>query len=288
MKKSILASLLTFAFCLSLSSQQYGSLKDSRDGKIYKTVKIGDQVWIAENLNVTTFRNGDSIPQARTNEDWLNAADSCKPAWCYYDNDPDCGIFFGKLYNWYAVADPRGLAPNGYKIPTESDIDIFISQISKPLLYFGPKSDDYIIVESIKLLSKKGWELAKEEKNNIVRSYLFNDRLNLNLETKYWGSVGFNALPGGERDLFRGDTINRNYIPNFRVRYFGSSWWGLTDYRSTKKDTKFCVYNGNLNEMDCVDEKKTAINYQILFGFSHLLIHFKDKGAGFYVRCIKD
>ncbi len=111
----LLPSLILFQ---NLYAQQFESLKDSRDGKVYKTVKIGEQVWMAENLNVSTFRNGEPILQTITKTDWENAIKNKKPAWCYYDNDIKNGEKYGKLYIWFAVNDPRGLAPIGWHIPT--------------------------------------------------------------------------------------------------------------------------------------------------------------------------
>jgi len=87
----------------------------------FKSVKIGIQTWMAENLNVSTFRNGDPIPQAKTDEEWKKAGDNEQPAWCYYDNDPANGAKYGKLYNWYAVIDPRGLAPEGWHVPSDAE-----------------------------------------------------------------------------------------------------------------------------------------------------------------------
>lgn len=88
---------------------------------IIKYVKIGTQTWMTENLNVDRFKNGDLIPHAKSNEDWEKAGNNGEPAWCYYDNDPSNGAKYGKLYNWYAVNDPRGLAPEGWKIPSHED-----------------------------------------------------------------------------------------------------------------------------------------------------------------------
>jgi uncharacterized protein (TIGR02145 family) len=85
------------------------------------TVRIGTQTWAVANLNVSTFRNGDTIPEARTNKEWVAAGESGKPAWCYYNNDPANGPKYGKLYNWYAVNDPRGLAPAGWTMPGDAD-----------------------------------------------------------------------------------------------------------------------------------------------------------------------
>jgi uncharacterized protein (TIGR02145 family) len=85
------------------------------------TVKIGNQTWAVANLNVSTFRNGDTIPEAKTNQEWVKAGESGKPAWCYYNNDPANGKKYGKLYNWFAVNDPRELAPAGWSLSNDAD-----------------------------------------------------------------------------------------------------------------------------------------------------------------------
>ena len=84
-------------------------------------VTIGKQVWMTENLNVDKFRNGDPIPEAKTDKEWSKAGKNGQPAWCYYNNDSSNGNRYGKLYNWFAKNDPRGLAPEGWKIPTDED-----------------------------------------------------------------------------------------------------------------------------------------------------------------------
>jgi len=84
-------------------------------------IKIGNQVWMAKNLAVDKFRNGDAIPEAKTKQEWEEYGDAGKAAWCYYDNDPSNGEKYGKLYNWYAVSDPRGLAPDGWHIPSDAE-----------------------------------------------------------------------------------------------------------------------------------------------------------------------
>ena len=83
-----------------------------------QTVIIGTQVWTSKNLNVDTYRNGDEIPQVQDEKAWANLTTG---AWCYYNNDASNGTKYGKLYNWYAVHDPRGLAPKGYHIPTDAE-----------------------------------------------------------------------------------------------------------------------------------------------------------------------
>ena len=87
----------------------------------HKSTKIGDQIWMTKNLDVSAFRNGDPIPEVKTNEEWIQAAADKKPAWCYYENNPANGAIHGKLYNGFAMMDPRGLAPEGYRIATDAD-----------------------------------------------------------------------------------------------------------------------------------------------------------------------
>jgi|SRR5690606_15915364 len=84
------------------------------DGNTYSVVQICNQKWMAENLNVSKYRNGDIIPQVQDSTQWTNLTTG---AWCYYENNTTSG----KLYNWYAANDPRGLAPEGWKIPTNEN-----------------------------------------------------------------------------------------------------------------------------------------------------------------------
>jgi uncharacterized protein (TIGR02145 family) len=97
----------------------------------YDTCQIGQQVWMAQNLNEPHFRNGDLIKQAKTLDEWKKAGNTCTPAWCYYNNDSALGEKFGKLYNWYAVNDPRGLAPKGWGLPANADFQQLLRTLGK-------------------------------------------------------------------------------------------------------------------------------------------------------------
>jgi len=81
-------------------------------------VKIGTQTWTTKNLDVTKYRNGDAIPQVQDKNAWANLTTG---AWCYFENKTANGTKYGKLYNWYAVNDPRGLAPKCYHIPSDEE-----------------------------------------------------------------------------------------------------------------------------------------------------------------------
>lgn len=94
-----------------------GSVTDI-DGNTYASIIINTKQWMKQNLNVSKYRNGDVIPQVTDVTEWENLTTG---AWCYYDNETDNGTIYGKLYNWYAVNDPRGLAPTGWHIPTDQE-----------------------------------------------------------------------------------------------------------------------------------------------------------------------
>jgi uncharacterized protein (TIGR02145 family) len=157
--KTILMSIALFLFGINLIAQP----KKATDSKTIKTIKIGTQIWMAENLDVTTFRNGDKIIEAKTKEEWKQAYEGKKPAWCYYNNDPSNGAKYGKIYNWHAVNDARGLAPNGWNLPSNSDWNT----LNLGLNEMGGK----------KMKSTSGW---KENGNGT-------------------NQCGFAALPGGIR-----------------------------------------------------------------------------------------
>jgi uncharacterized protein (TIGR02145 family) len=95
----------------------YGSMID-QDGNVYKTIVIGTQEWMAENLNTRTYRNGDTITNAVDINQWTNLSVG---AWCYHDNNSQRECPFGKLYNWYAVADPRNVCPMGWHVPSNEE-----------------------------------------------------------------------------------------------------------------------------------------------------------------------
>ena len=84
-------------------------------------LEIYNVIWEPKNLDVDKFRNGDTIYNAKSNEEWVKAGKDGKPAWCNYKNDSINGSIYGKLYNWYAINDPRGLAPKGSHIATAEE-----------------------------------------------------------------------------------------------------------------------------------------------------------------------
>jgi len=151
------------------------------------SVKVGNQEWITKNLNVQRFANGDLIPQANTVKEWESAGKNKQPAWCYYKNDPANGPTYGKLYNWYAVNDPRGLAPHGWHIPTDSEWTTLTT-------YLGETTAGF------KLKSATGWSENGNGNNNSNMAglpggtcYTDGSFTMLGLIGYWWSSSEFNA-----------------------------------------------------------------------------------------------
>ncbi len=153
----------------------------------YEEVRIGNQVWMTRNLNVATFRNGDTIPEAKTIAEWRKALSKKQPAWCYYNNDSTNGAVYGKLYNWNAVKDKRGLAPVGWHIPSGNEWGVLYD-------FLGGKKGNM----ARKLKSTTGWDKKGNGDN----------------------TVGFNALPSGDREF---DAIN-NPNNGYRWRGVSTTW----------------------------------------------------------------
>jgi uncharacterized protein (TIGR02145 family) len=88
------------------------------DGNLYNTVTIGSQVWMVENLKVSKYRDGTSIPNVTDNTQWTNLTTG---AYCYYENNSSFNNTYGKLYNWYAVNNSKNIAPTGWHVPSDAE-----------------------------------------------------------------------------------------------------------------------------------------------------------------------
>lgn len=271
-----------FFFSSSISCVDYNkkeskndiAMQTLKDNNIYDSVVIGEQIWMINNLDVSVFRNGDTIFQAKTNEEWINATKNKIPAWCYYNNNEinqitnaeelaqsmvefreknwheevpydtseltiekarefyqkqnksiiDCR----KLYNWYAINDPRGIAPEGWTIPTRDDFDQLVKHYGNP------------------------WR----------------ENFTLEFINKYWGGVnvnGFNACPCGRR-LYNG---------NFEGLLSEAVFWTKT---SKDNNNAFALVIFPLGGGGVAgDDFTNGVNTD----------YYSNKGNGFSVRCIK-
>jgi uncharacterized protein (TIGR02145 family) len=170
----ILVVLLFFIFACSEKSTEpestfeTGTVTDI-DGNVYQTVKIGNQWWMAENLKVTRYSNGDSIDKVIDNI-WK---DYRIGACCSYDNDESNVTNYGLLYNWYATVDSRGIAPTGWHVPNDIEWQIVID-------FLGGRE---IAGGKMKEVSAEYWQSPNTGASN---------------------ESGFSALPGGRRDSYSG------------------------------------------------------------------------------------
>lgn len=144
---------------------------------IFPEILIGNQIWMSQNLNIDRFQNGDIITEAKTDEEWAEAGENGQAAWCYYENDPMNGEKYGKLYNWFAVFDKRGLAPEGWRVSTIKDWGELYDFILEDNPFLKGQNISY------KIKSKSEWDTN----DGLYKKPNGDDAYN------------FNALPGGSR-----------------------------------------------------------------------------------------
>jgi len=111
-------TLLVVSLLFLTTSFVVGQTVTDIDGNVYQTQVVGDQEWMIENLRVSKYRNGEDILTNMELDQWKVAAEGI---WANYENNPSNDALYGKLYNWYAVADSRGLCPTGWHVPTDND-----------------------------------------------------------------------------------------------------------------------------------------------------------------------
>lgn len=221
----ILVAVISFLISIPFFAQESNYLKDRRDGKIYKTVSLGTQHWMAENLDVVAFLNGDLIAQATNFQEWEAAQINETPAWCYYAFNAENGKKYGKLYNWYAVIDPRGLAPEGWRIPSYSDW----KTLENYAFYKGSTATSI----SQQLMSKTAW----------------------NDSVKGTDELKFNALPGGYHETY--DSIGLGEI----AYYWSDDFEKMVYLNSSLTDT-FGIgscqdgFDGNGFSVRCIKNNK--------------------------------
>ena len=167
------------------------------------TVVIGTQEWMLRNLDVTKYRNGDDIPEITDQTQWNNLTTG---AWCYYNNDPANGAIYGKLYNWYAVTDPRGLAPVGYHVPSLAEYIILRD-------YLGGSS---AAGGALKETGTTHWQSPNTGATN---------------------SSGFTALPGG----YRNGTANF-----FHINLYNFLWTSTPGGEINEAYNFYTSYNSSL------------------------------------------
>jgi uncharacterized protein (TIGR02145 family) len=195
MKKLFIAFALTsalFSYKNETIAQTIGkpglNITDS-EGNSYKTVTIGTQTWMAENLKTSKYSDGTTIPNITENTQWSQLTTG---AWCYFNNDQKFNSKYGKLYNWYAVSPTtngsKNICPTGWHVPTDAEWTVLTN-------YLG---GEFVAGGKLKEVDTTSWYSPNTESTNMSL---------------------FTGLPGGTR------YGSGNYVG---IGYYGS-WWSSTE-----------------------------------------------------------
>ena len=193
----------------------YGEVTDI-DNNTYKTIQIDESIWMAENLRVSRYQNGDPIQNISNNTDWKN---NNTGALCSYNNNNQNDIPYGKLYNWFAVFNSKKICPAGWHIPTDTEWSGLES-------FLGGNS---IAGGKMKSTGTKYWNCPNGGADN---------------------SSGFSALPGGKRDadgIFFDINTGGNwwtatdYEPEFALNRTLSYLNGFFEFNGELKSSGFSV-----------------------------------------------
>jgi uncharacterized protein (TIGR02145 family) len=188
---------------------------------VYKTVTIGTQIWMKTNMDIDHYQNGDEIPQVTNDNQWANLTTG---AWCYYLNGENYDIYFGKMYNWYAINDPRGFAPEGWRIPMDNDwmtLEKFLGMSQAESVNTGWRGT--IEGNKLKQEGTENWSSPNEGYN---------------------GS-GFTALGGGYRTSDGFFNIIKDY----------GGWWSISDNDFTTSWARTLKYNSSQVERATYSKK---------------------------------
>ncbi|SVD62854.1 uncharacterized protein METZ01_LOCUS415708, partial [marine metagenome] len=184
---------------LLLLSLSFGIVTDI-DGNIYETVHIGSKIWMAENLKVTHYRNGDEIPTGYSNAEWADLGSSQSDAYAVYDDDSLNAEIYGNLYNWYAVDNASGICPEGWYIPSDDEFKLLemhlgMSESEADTTYWRGTDEGGKLKEE----GLEHWNSPNTGATN---------------------ESGFTGLPGGARSSNAGGYFNRGI-----AGYFWTSTW---------------------------------------------------------------
>lgn len=214
---------LFFVIVLLISGFVKAQVSDV-DGNVYKTVVIGEQTWMAENLKTTRYATGDTIPNVVNKDQWLNLTDG---AWSYYKNDIKNDELYGKLYNWYNVVDDRNVCPNGWHVPSDEEWKVLADYVIE---------NGYEGTEGVALKGQSGWNDYDGLSGNGTDNF------------------GFNALPGG----------NRNINGNFSKIGQNGYWWSTSEHANPLNAWSRYLYNNNSNIMNYEDFKNYGFSIRCL------------------------
>ncbi|UCE19682.1 MAG: hypothetical protein JSV84_04880 [Gemmatimonadota bacterium] len=197
------------------------------DGNVYQTVTIGTQVWMAENLKVTRFRNGATIPIITDSTDWSNLSTG---AYCNYENNSNNATTYGRLYNWYAVNDSGNIAPGGWHVPSDDEwkqLEMYLGMSQEEADAAGLRGTDE--GGKLKETGTAHWEDPNTGATN---------------------ESGFSALPGG----------SRHWDGKFAVMGSFAAFWCSTDSNSYQGWSRSLGYFNSMVFRGGSSDKRTGLS----------------------------
>ena len=204
--EKLISRLINNHFYFSAAEISLGESVDS-------TVTIGNQVWMKKDFDKVVYNNGDTIPQVKDASEWVNLKTG---AWCYLDNDSSNLKLKGRLYNWYALNDPRGIAPEGYRIPEAEDW--------KKLVYN---------------LGDHNNKLTSKDYRNKIQKYLaiLSNKLSLNKFENIVGfklkkPIGWTGLGNGSNESGFGAVQAGDRFEKGVFTHENAHWWSKTDLQN--------------------------------------------------------
>ena len=201
--------LYIFVLIFIVSSCKKNNI-NSPDTDEINSVDYCDLIWTKKNLDVDHYLNGDAIPEVRDPEEWKNLKTG---AWCYYNNDPSLGAIYGKLYNSYAINDPRGLAPKGWHVVREMEWKLLENCLG-------------IEQTSLNKLGLRGLDEGGKLKEAGSDHWM-------NPNTGASNTTKLTALPAGRRDE------NGNFLELNKCLY----WWSYPDGNTTGEIARILYYD---------------------------------------------
>ena len=233
----------------------YGSVTDI-DGNVYKTITIGTQTWMAENLKVTHYRNGDSISNVKDSNKW-GFFEITYVAYCWFKNNISNKNVHGAFYNWYAATDSRNIAPLGWHVASSDEWETLCKN-----LYININSTNpYKLRET----TTAHWKY-------------------LDLEASGTNESGFTALPCGKRDGVNRDGVNYDFMGAGIIAYFWTKTGTMDGSRSVYLNTTIVInsleYNCRGFSIRCV--KDQFIELINIDGCQHAKESGKCNGKGIY------
>ena len=215
MKKNLFNCLCFFLpmFCVPVTAQTVVDIESN----VYACVALDNTLWMAENLRVKTFRNGDLMFQAQSADDWIRASENKEPAWCYYEDENGMDVNT-ILYNWYAVTDARGIAPLGCHVP---DVAEFASLVKSAGGIFS--ADEF-------LMSDNGWEGDTKDRSSAASgfdaypvgsryaalgaSFYWNEDKSFGKYTNFWTTNSLNNKRKSQHAHRIGLSFDRDHVIN--------------------------------------------------------------------------